>query len=149
MGRTFCTSILSFLLVSVVVGCGSKTSQTSSPSSQLQGLSTQITQLNQNLSCSSDSQCLGITYGYNACGGSAAYIVVSNQNPNLSQLEGLLSQYSTLDKQAQAGAAGPCIIIGRGCRRCVNSTCQEQDSGSSPETIPAQCDPALNLQAPP
>lgn len=82
--------------------------------------------VNQDLSCSVDSDCEGLTYGSKACGGPSKAIVVSKHNPSYADI---LDLAHSITQQEQAfnqatGAVSTCSLLLAPTPHCLTNSCR-------------------------
>lgn len=86
-----------------------------------------LTTLNiQDLSCGTDSDCEGLTYGSKACGGPTHAIVVSKLNPRYSEILKLAEEITAQEHafNQATGAISTCDMLMAPVPKCVSNTCQ-------------------------
>lgn len=84
------------------------------------------TMVNQDLTCTVDSDCEGLTYGSKACGGPSKAIVISKFNPSYAEIIALAN---SITQQEQAynqatGAISTCSMLLAPVPHCVSNRCQ-------------------------
>lgn len=86
-----------------------------------------MVELNQNLSCRNDRDCDVIPVGARACGGPSGFIIVSELNPRLEQLNERARLSTQLEREynARAGIMSICAIKRAPEVGCVRNTCKE------------------------
>lgn len=100
-----------------------------SDAKKLDEIMTEITELNENLSCSKAADCDALPTGNALCGGPGFFIVVSKKNKKLEDVRKKIDVYTDAQmkyqEQHQKGMAGICAMMTKPAVKCLGKRCRK------------------------